>query len=234
MNPSILRICLLFTPGVLVNELRKKAGSSVFSKNHYGQFVRKRVKGTNPKTSKQTAVRASMSDFSKHWKLLTEDQRIAWNSYASGQIFKNRLGLNITLTGENMYIKLNRILATFEATAISDPPGPSDVIPDLVDAPVVTIVSGTSIKIKAGVAQTGTAYTSVFASKGLSVGKYYNSNYRFIGNYQLLTSDTDITTEYTDVFGAVPATGSKIFIKLIAVNNVKGLEQQKQVIGQTV
>jgi hypothetical protein len=235
MNAIFLKICMIYTASPIMNEMRKKAGTDVFCKNHYGQFIRKRVKGTNPKTAKQLNVRAVLSYLSKHWKALTAGQITAWNNYGHSKGLKNRLGADITLTGEAWYIKLNRILSTMGSSFISDPPDTAAIPPDLVTTLGATIVSATSITMTAGSAPAASTSFNVFASKGLSKGKSYNSNYRFITKW--LTADGvsfDITTPYNAVFGAVPATGAKVFFKVIATDTTNGLQNQAQALVKTV
>jgi hypothetical protein len=47
--------------GVLVNDIRGKAGSAVFAHTKEGVVVRPRVHPTNPRTPAQQAVRANLS-----------------------------------------------------------------------------------------------------------------------------------------------------------------------------
>ena len=121
------------------------------------------------------------------------------------------------------------------SSLLTAPPSTGAVPPELVLAPTATIVSGTSITLGCTTAPGSNASFTVFASKAMSQGKYYNSNYRFITKW--LTADTnsfDISVAYVAVFGTVPVTGEKIFIKLIATDTVTGLENQAQAISKTV
>jgi hypothetical protein len=133
-------------------------------------------------------------------------------------------------TGENWYIKLNRILATISGVAIAVPPSAEAVPPALVVTPSLAVVGGVSVILTVGGAQVAPAECIVYSSSGLSQGKYYNSNYRFIKHLSLINGANDITTAFTAVFGSVPATGAKIFLKLKSVDNTSGLEQQPQIV----
>jgi hypothetical protein len=230
-----IMLAAIFTVSPIMGEMRGKAGSDVFSKNHFGGFIRKRVKGTNPRTVKQINVRAFMTDISKAWKTLDDTDRIAWNNYASGRQLKNRLGSNITLTGESTYIKLNRNLQTVGATLIDTPPSANATPPELLAALGVAIVSATSITVSCTTAPSAHNFVEIYASKPLSQGRYYNSAYRFLGLWK--TADTNsfaITTLYTNVFGALPVADEKVFFKFISTSDQNGLQNQAQVISEVV
>lgn len=69
--------------GVLLQDLRGKAGNVVFQKSKEGLIVRPRVRGTNPNTPAQVAVRTSLTRASQAFEALTLTQNLAWKSYAS-------------------------------------------------------------------------------------------------------------------------------------------------------
>jgi hypothetical protein len=222
-------VAALFTPSPIMNELRKKAGSDVFSKNHYGPFIRKRVHGTNPRSAKQLDVRADMSSLSKGFKGLGATVIAAWNTYGKTPILKNRLGQSIQYTGEVWYIKLNRILLTLGATAITSPPSTSAVPPALMNDLAITATSGSALGITYTTFAGASVAGAIFMSAPLSAGKGYNSNYRFID--QTVAADAgvkDLTAAYQAVFGALPVTGQKVFCKVMMTDTTTGLRNSPQ------
>jgi hypothetical protein len=224
----------LFTPSPIMNELRKKAGSAVFSKNHYGQFIRKRVKGINPKTAKQILLRANFGGVAKSWKGLTAARILAWNAYGKVYTLRNRLGQAITHTGEVWYIALNRVLYTIGSAALLDAPSLSAVPPALPTTPALVVVSGVSITITLGATLPGTAALRIYASAGISAGKTYNSNYRYLGTMLAADAGTkNISALYTAVYGVLPLAGNKLFVKLINTDNTNGLSNVPQVLTAT-
>lgn len=72
--------------GVLLQDLRGKAGNVVFQKSKEGLIVRPRVRGTNPNTPAQVAVRTSLTRASQAYEALNPTQYLAWKNYASTQI----------------------------------------------------------------------------------------------------------------------------------------------------
>ena len=96
---------------------------NTFARNRFGNYVRSRTKPVNPKTDRQTAVRAALATLSVKWaQTLTDAQRIAWNLYGSSVAMKNRLGETVFLTGFNHYIRSNSWLASLGAPTIDDGP----------------------------------------------------------------------------------------------------------------
>jgi hypothetical protein len=228
----------IFTPSPIMGEIRKKAGSDVFSKNHYGPFFRKLIKPVNGKTSFQSEARAIIKSLSQGWKNIGQANILAWNAYAKLHQFKNTLGQGIYLTGEAMYIKLNAILLNCHQ-AISATPPPANAV----NPAALTSFAGTGTTTTGVISTLTLAFAPVigaaqtlliYASPVVSGGRTYNSNYRLIAakTSTFLTGDA-ILTDYTSRFGSVGNTGSVIFIKSELVDNATGLASQ-QVVSRVV
>lgn len=83
-------------------------GSTVYSHNRFGQYLRPRTVPVNPSTALQVAVRNAMAATAIAWNtILTPAQRTAWNSYAAAVSWLNKLGEVVQLTGLNHYIRTN-------------------------------------------------------------------------------------------------------------------------------
>ncbi len=68
--------------GVILQDLRGKAGNAVFSKSRDGIVLKPRVKGRNPNTAAQQAVRHALSTATSMFKNFTSAQNAAWSTYA--------------------------------------------------------------------------------------------------------------------------------------------------------
>jgi len=68
--------------GIILQDLRGKAGNAVFQKGKDGIVVRPRVSGSNPNTPAQQAVRAAFTKAAKQWGTFTANQVAGWNNYA--------------------------------------------------------------------------------------------------------------------------------------------------------
>lgn len=69
--------------GILLQDLRGKAGNVVFQGSRDGLVVRPRVKGTNPDTPAQQTVRDNFSTAGSFWRSFTPTQIQAWRNYAA-------------------------------------------------------------------------------------------------------------------------------------------------------
>ena len=91
--------------GVLLQDLRGKAGNVVFQKSSEGLIVRPRVRGTNPNTPAQIAVRSYLTRASQAYEVLTPVQVLAWKNYAS-TIVKHTGGKSYSPTAINAFTEL--------------------------------------------------------------------------------------------------------------------------------
>ena len=131
--------------GEMLADLRGKINGTVHSKNRFGQYMRNKTSPVNPQTTSQSGVRNSFSTFAQGWRSLTAAQRAAWISAVDGFTKTNVFGDTYKLTGANLYMSLNRNIATAAGAAITSPPIPAAVTgitalscdPDVSDATIV-------------------------------------------------------------------------------------------------
>lgn len=101
----------LILPGAGVADIRGSAGGVTFSRTAAGNIMRRRVKPVNPNSAAQTAVRGYLSDLTAVWRdTLTPAQRLAWETYAAGTNWMNRLGQTIQLSGLSMFLRSASIM----------------------------------------------------------------------------------------------------------------------------
>lgn len=111
-----------------VSQISGSVGGNTFSRNRSGAYVRNRSIPVNPNSSRQQTARANMSAAVIAWgQTLTEAQREAWRLYAASVPVKNRLGQNIYLTGQNMYVRTFTARALAGITAIAAAPTTFDL-----------------------------------------------------------------------------------------------------------
>jgi len=98
-------------------------GGTTFSRNRFGMYTRIRAIPTNPNSLRQQLVRSRFSFLSKAWgNNLSQAQRNAWNLYASQVTVKDRLGQDINLTGQQMFIRSNSIVVSIPLPIVEDAP----------------------------------------------------------------------------------------------------------------
>lgn len=112
---------ILFGGGIVA--ARGSIAGNTFSRNHYGAYVRARVKPVNPNTARQQQVRNSIAFLAAYWAgTLTALQRTAWDLYGSSVAMTDSLGATMYLTGYNHFIRSNIALKVAAKTIVADGP----------------------------------------------------------------------------------------------------------------
>lgn len=90
-------------------------GGMTASRNRGGQYLRARVIPVNPNTERQGEARANMAQAVGAWtNILSDANRQSWTTYAQGTPVVDKLGAQLILSGQQMYVKcaLPRLIAT--------------------------------------------------------------------------------------------------------------------------
>jgi len=82
-------------------------GGLVASHNRAGQYIRTRVRPTNPSSPAQVQVRTIFANLATAWSTLTEAQREAWTTYALNVPVTGAFGEVQHLTGHQMFVRNN-------------------------------------------------------------------------------------------------------------------------------
>lgn len=209
--------------GSNIADARGKLNGHVFSKNRYGNYVRNKVTPVNPSTSYQTAVRNRLAGISSAWAGLSAVQRNAWNAAIGSYGKTNIFGDIINPSGKTLHQKLNNELLICGEAVITTPPVPAGV-----DA-----FTAISAAIAAGAATATLTYApaiaadhkvKVYATPGLSAGvSFVKSEFRLLS--VIATADASpysFKAAYEARFGALPAAGQKVFVKVVQVNTDTG------------
>ena len=92
----------------------------------------------NPRSAKQTYVRANWREVSRRWSQITENQRLSWRVAAKEQWSRRRLGKRYPLKGYYYYMRINVALANRGQPLLDLPPG--DPPPAGLSQPLLTSV----------------------------------------------------------------------------------------------
>ena len=210
--------------GQIISEGRGKLGGLVASRNRSGSYMRTKVSPSNPQSVAQTEVRNYLTSVSQAWRGLTSAQRLAWNNAVASFKSTNIFGDGVTPSGFNLYSRLNQNLKLIGASVITTPPLPANV-PAFTSCTITPDFTTGDFEVAFAPAIGATENVLVYATPGVSAGKsFVKSEYRLI---EILdTADVtpyDITTSYTAAFGALPAVGTKAFVKMRQVVIASGL-----------
>jgi hypothetical protein len=214
---------LLFGP--IVADARSHIAGTVFSKNTYGAYAKKKTSSSSAKTATSTSATSSFSYNAKSWaNILTQAKRNDWIELATTFTVPDKFGNPQHLSGIALFIRANQNLHTIGATAPTSPLGPRPYY--LLDAPAdqnvsdlggitITEVTGPSPQLKMQTTNTPPAgdFIVVVAKGNQTEGalKYSTKSLRVLAYFPASVSQPiNITTIFTAKFGYVEVNRAQI------------------------
>lgn len=196
-----------------------RADAYVWNRNY---VIRRMRMPSNPQTAAQTVQRGNFGSLSGNWNSLTDEERATWNALTI--VVVDRVGHSVTLTGKDLYVRLNRNLFNAAQAPLTDAPVPTSPL-GISSLNIVADVSDNSMKLNFTPTPipTGTTWL-VFATGAQSAGTYKPnpSKFKLITALPAATlTGEDVLPEWSAIFGTM-SVGQKIFVKLIAVKNSTG------------
>src|ERR1019366_6028702 len=152
-----------------------KRGLYVSQGGRYGQISRMLVIPGNPRTASQLDVRRAFGSAAARWRTLTEDQR---NALRAGGLSRNTVPTfcrSSTLTGSQLFRKLNCTLAALGPAQVDAPPSFPQFLQTPVGALSITNTGGV-ITLKLGCPSQPGENTTVRASAPCSQGLAYSED----------------------------------------------------------
>jgi len=205
----------------VVGDARKKVGGVVFTKGRSGAVVRRKVSPVQPRSSFVRNVRASFTSISKLWGGSTMDdtKRAAWNALASNYPQKDKFGASHTLTGLQIFQKLNRVLEQMGTSPILTPP--ASLAAGYPGAVTVTATAPSTLTFTCANTIVAAENIMIFAGAQVSPGRLAVGNrYRFLDNLPQAAS-YDIGAKYVAKFGNLIAT-KKVPVLVVCANTTTG------------
>lgn len=206
----------------IVSDMRNKLNGSVFSKNRYGSYVRNKVTPVNPQTSYQQAQRQQLGTLSSGWRGLTQAQRDGWIAAAPNFPVTDIFGDPKVLSGNALYVQLNKNLLNAGQSQIDDAPTAASIPTFSVDAVNADSSAETlTIDVSDTSAPTGTS-VMVYATPNVGAGiSYVKNKLRFIGTATVTSGSADIYDLWNARFGNLIA-GDKVTVRIALVDNTTG------------
>ncbi len=165
------------------------------------------------RTPARQRARKHLSDLSRMWNELTEEQRTAWRHAARHIRSRVRQGRSYRLDGHKVFIKVNSVLLLLGREPRTDPPPLPRFGPNPVGALQITAV-GADLALKLRVNGTPAAEIMVYASPPWKAGRQYCGDFRFLGLLPApIEGMSDITRLYIKTHG-VPPPNTRIFIRV--------------------
>ena len=189
-----------------------KLGTFISFRNRFGQFRRKYVVPKDPHSPAQMGVRSRFGRVSARWRVLTDEQRAAWNA-ASGQVSsRSHLGKSGRLTGCQLFVKINSNLAFIGQAQVDAPPDYPRFGANPVGNLIVTNARG-AVAFKLSVPSVPSGNVLVWGTTPGSAGASVPGRFTFLGMLpNPVAGVSDITKLYVDRYGEPPP-GMVIFIR---------------------
>jgi len=209
--------------GNVVVDMRGKISGNVYSKNKGGAYSRVRVVPSNPQTSYQSSVRADFTALSQEWRGLTEAQRTSWIQAVGNYGRVNRVGDSHNLSGNSLYVSLNKNLADVGISSNPSAPAPESVDTVEVSTAVADVTLQTLVITLTGAVPANTSI-KVFLTDTLSAGiNSPGTKLRMVQTFPAAQAAAlSLTTNYLAKYGTIGAAGSKIFYEIVTVNETTG------------
>ena len=230
-------LSLKILPGAFVGDYSGSLGSTTFSHNKGGPYVKNKSIPTNQQSPARIAVRSGLITLSSAWRALTAGQRSAWDVFAASIPKSGPFGLPKFLTGHQTFISCNQNLAKVNTASIDDPGS----IPSITSEASVTVAAaggaGTmTLTFPSAIAATERMYVRMSPpmSAGIKAPKGVCKRITFLTSAGV--SPYDVAAEYEAVFGAgwQTAVGSKIFCELQVVDTLSGLTTMATLGGDVI
>jgi len=185
---------------------------NTFSRNRFGQYMRRRAVPVQPRTPAQVNQRARMTTNAAAWRALTDAQRAGWLSLGLMMSRTDSLGTSYDLNGFLAYCSVNNNRLQAGDAAVSDAPAivtPGDLLTVTVTLTAIAFsIAYTATPLAAGVR----LFQRV--SPQQSAGRKFNGDYRLIAvSAAAAASPSNVLAAYTARFG-VPVVGNRIFMSL--------------------
>ena len=151
----------IFETASVVGAISGNLGGVCFANTKGSKVVKKKRIATKSRSNALSRNRGHFATIQRSWREITNDQRNAWSTYAKGKPFSNRLGTSSTLSGYQMFLKIQLNLIDELGFFSNDPPvvadqsiqGPLEISSSvsggqILHLPAFPIVQFTHVRIK--------------------------------------------------------------------------------------
>lgn len=212
---------MLFEP-LLGTSLSGKVGGLVASHNAGGAYFRAASIPTNPNTPFQQAVRTAVAGLTAAWQsTLTQEQRDAWEEYASNVTITNRIGKQVNISGLAMFVRSNvgrlqNLLPSILIAPVIFNLGQflrGTAFNAIQSAQTVDVVFGQTIPTDPWISEAG-SYMFVYISRQQNSGiKFFKGPYRLAGALQ--GDPTPPTSPFTVSVPFAINEGDRLFMRTV-------------------
>lgn len=211
------------TINALIPIKRGRLGDVVYSRNQFGQYVRAVGNPVQPATASQTSNWANHLSIVNAWKTLRPKNQLTWNTRTKYWKRKNVFGDNKPLTGQALFIKLNRYLLTIGQPQLIQCPIPNPV-QNFTDLRIRLDLTPATFTMRVIPPSPTRQSFIVYATPPVNANiTWYKNKLRFIASFSAPHTPTvNLALPWFNVFGVIPLAGQKIFVKVTPISNKTG------------
>jgi len=193
-------------------------GTFISYRNRFGQFRRRYVVSKDPHSPAQMKVRSRFGRVSARWRVITDEQRVAWDEAAREVSSRSRLGKSGRLTGCQLFVKINTNLALVGLPQVDAPPPDPRFGANPVDDLTITNAGG-AVALKLSVPKAPGSAVLVWGTAPGSAGARFPGRFAFLGMLPSpVAGVSDVTALYVEKYGVPPA-GTRVFIQTCQQSN---------------
>lgn len=213
--------------GGLVTEFNGSIGGTVFQKNKYGYTAKNTPNMKRPNSQSVFSVQRILNTVTQSWSDLSPEDRLAFETYAATYPQFSKHNPTAILSGYAIYVKWQCTRLNVGLPLGAVPPSLSVVFPSI--APVIENESSTlSIFLNLASPESNAAYGIYLSPPVRASLNYPPSSCRLLG-YMITTSEgPDFTAKVISIFGALPAVGKTLFLKVVPFGLVTPQVQSAQ------
>lgn len=97
-------------------------GTLTYTESRQGATVRQKVNPAQPRSTEQLSIRAILAQASRAWGALTDANRTAWDNYAASRTEPDAFGNQVSLSGQNWFVRLTCRLLNQSKAQVDTPP----------------------------------------------------------------------------------------------------------------
>lgn len=210
----------------IVTDMRNSTAGTTFSKNRYGNVMKKKQTPVRQSTVFQSYWRQAQAGIAKSWRSLTEIERQSWIDGASNFPYTDKFGNVSYLSGFALYQRLNLNLYLISSSLITSCPAPVSppAMNDFVVIPTWNAVTNQyDILAFASSAESTVGYRyAIYATQPASAGKMVKGKTTyFVEHWNAPDEQADISGKFKLFFGT-PQAGQKSFFEVFALHTLTG------------
>lgn len=205
----------------LVSEVKGVLNGSILSVGYGGQTIRNRRSQIGAISAAWSLSRSRLQYVSGIWRGLTSLQQQAWNDAAPDFPYTNKFGNSVIPSGFQLFCQQNSNLWFLALGPNTAPSGPYSQ--DNLGTMRFSFPTPGALSLYYQSDGSGDQLVVVYMSQALSKGKRTVPRYlrKIYSDYDVNSGTTNITADWTAVFGALPASG-RLFYRVCLIDARSG------------